>query len=59
MEKEGPNGRRSKDLTPKSKIKLLGGEGAKEERRTWNVIWRENLINLIMFLMLRHTMLRK
>jgi hypothetical protein len=31
--KEGPNERHSKDLTPKSKPKTLGGEGAKEEQK--------------------------
>jgi len=28
---EGPNGRHSKDLIPKSKLRPLGGEGVKEE----------------------------
>jgi hypothetical protein len=56
---EGPHGKRSKDIMPKSKPRLLGGRGPKRGRKIWNIIWKENLISLTMFLMLNQTMLRK
>jgi hypothetical protein len=60
MNRVGPNGRCLKDQMPKSKPKVNGGRrGQRGNKITWNVIWRENLISLTIFLMPSHTTLKK
>jgi hypothetical protein len=54
MVEEGPNGRCSKDLTPKFKPRLLGKKDQKENKKTWKTIWGKNWISLIMLLMPNH-----
>jgi hypothetical protein len=58
--REGPNGKGSKDLTPKSKPMSLGKEkNQRGNRKTYRTIRRNNLKKLIVLLMMRHAMLGK
>jgi hypothetical protein len=54
-----PTWKALKGYNAKIQAKLLGGRGPKRGRKNWNIIWKENLINLTMFLMSNQTMLRK